>query len=118
MHRAHLSWPFSLAHSPDDVVVFHAGRRRRFRRAVYQWSKAGVALQYREVACPASWHLYVHAKGTYVVDHVDRANPDPPCNRPVEHLVRDVPGGGVVAVLGVLALIGAAAGLSAILDAA
>lgn len=59
------------------------------------------------------------ANGTFVVDHLDRANPDPPCNRAAEHLVKDVPGGGLIAVLGVLALLGVAvAGIRAMSDAA
>ena len=102
-------WPHCLNHSPTEVTVFHEGRYRVFRRAFFAWPQRSIALQYREVSCPESWHLYVFDNCTYRVDHRDQANPDPPCGRGVEHFVKDVPNAGAWAALAVLVVAGVAA---------
>lgn len=99
MHEMRDEWPWLFHQSPPTVRLFHRGRWREFGRAVWEAAKPGVVLQYRERSCPASDHLYVHADGTWAIDHRDQANPDPPYNRPLEHLVRDVEGGGALLAL-------------------
>ncbi|MBZ0235614.1 MAG: hypothetical protein K8M05_25010 [Deltaproteobacteria bacterium] len=98
MHEYREEWPHLFHQSPASVTLFVRGAWRTFDRAVWQAAKPGIVLQYRERSCPASDHLYVYADGTWAIDHRDQANPDPPCNRPLEHLARDVEGGGVLLV--------------------
>ena len=83
-------WPWLLSDSPLTICVPWQGRWQLFRRAVWEWPRSGIALQYRQASCPSSGHLYVSQQGVWWVDHLDRANPDPPCGMVLRHLLLDV----------------------------
>ena len=57
---------------PLEVAV----NGRRFRRAEWSWPYPGVRAQYREAVPRSSMHLFVLQDWTWVVPHVDEANPD------------------------------------------
>jgi hypothetical protein len=61
---------------------------RVFQKAVWQWPRPGVVAQYRENVPESSRHLFVLQDGTFVIDHVDEANPD--IGNPLAHFMNDV----------------------------
>lgn len=61
---------------------------RTFRKATWQMSRPGVIAQYREDIPASSRHLFVLSDRTFVIDHLDEANPDK--GREFEHLISDV----------------------------
>lgn len=87
-------WPWRTF--PESVEF--AGRvyeRARF----WALDEPRVLAQYRSVECERSWHMKVRSDYTYVIDHVDAANPSCGPGHAARHLVQDVPSGGAWALL-------------------
>lgn len=105
------SW---LVHDQSGALFFPPAANllgRVFKRST-KWAApyAGVAAQYREDVDRRAMHLMVHTDGTWVIDHVDEANPER--GLVLEHTFRDVvqtPWGAALLVAGVL---GVSVGLS------
>ena len=94
------SGPWAFEGCPDSVTV--AGRTYR-RTGWPMLHHPGVICQYRETYSADSRHLYVTKAGTWVVDHIDRWNPDAGMFERAAHLVEDVPTAGTWIGLGILA---------------
>lgn len=80
----------------------------RFRQARWQEAAEGVVAQYREDVPVNSRHLKVYANGRWMIDHIDKINPDH--GKPVEHFLVDHPLGqflAAVAVVGGVLAVGA-----------
>jgi len=77
------TWP--LGFFPPEVQI--AGTT--FRRATWASPFLDAAAQYREVADYDAMHLIVYRNGSFVIDHLDEANPDQ--GHVLEHAVLDVP---------------------------
>lgn len=75
-------WPY--ANLPAEVHL----DGRLFRKARLSVQKTGVVGQYREAVPENSMHLYVMYDGTYLVTHLDEANPD--MGKALMHLLKDV----------------------------
>jgi hypothetical protein len=75
-------WPYTTL--PAQVRL----NGKLFKKARFSTMKTGVVGQYREAVSTNSMHLYVMANGTYLVTHLDEANPD--MGRALEHLFKDV----------------------------
>lgn len=78
------SWPFD--YFPETVEL---NGTRTFRKITWAWPfYSGVVEQYRETIDYDAMHLKVYRDGSFVIDHVDEANPSA---HPFEHAVLDVP---------------------------
>ena len=75
-------WPFS--DYPIQVDI----NGSRFIEAYYEFPYVGVVAQYREDRDYGSKHLMVYDDGSYLIDHLDEANPDR--GHVSEHLMLDV----------------------------
>jgi hypothetical protein len=60
-----------------------------FRRATWASPFDGASAQYREVTDYNAMHLVIYRNGSFVIDHLDEANPDQ--RHVLEHAVLDVP---------------------------
>lgn len=65
-----------------------AMNNRTYRRALWSFPRTNVVAQYREAKKTNSQHLFVMNDGTYVVDHIDEANPDQ--GMVLTHFLKDV----------------------------
>lgn len=77
------TWP--LGFFPDEVQI--AGSV--FQRATWASPFEGAVAQYREVVEYDAMHLLIYRNGTFVIDHLDEANPDQ--GHVLEHAVLDKP---------------------------
>lgn len=78
------TWPFGSY--PDVVSVGGA----TFRRAVWAWPfYSGVVAQYRQDVATNAMHLMVYRDGSFVIEHMDEANPD--AGLVLEHAALDAP---------------------------
>lgn len=101
------SWPARDQHGalsfPDTIAIGgHAFKRSTTWAAPY----SGVVAQYREDVDRKAMHLMVHSDGTWIVDHVDEANPER--GLVLEHTLKDVihtPWGAALLALGVVGLV-------------
>lgn len=75
-------WPYK--NFPVTITV----ASKPFKKALWQWPRPDVIAQYREDAENDAHHLFVMHDGTYVIDHVDEANPDK--GHLVAHVLNDV----------------------------
>jgi hypothetical protein len=75
-------WPYTTL----PARIHLAGKL--FKKARFLKQKPGVVGQYREAVAANSMHLYVLHDGTYLVTHLDEANPD--MGAALAHLWKDV----------------------------
>lgn len=88
-------WPFPQL--PEQVALLG----RTFTRSrTWAAPRAGVRAQYREDRDTQAMHLMVLENGTYLIDHVDDANPER--GRVLEHAFKDA----VHTPVGALVLLG------------
>lgn len=77
------AWPFSGF--PKQVKL----DGRVYRKATWQWRhRPEILAQYRELGASNVRHLHVLRDGTFIIDHLDEANPD--AGKVLEHLKLDV----------------------------
>jgi hypothetical protein len=80
---------------PDEISV----DGRLYRRAVWRQAYPNTVEQYREAIPRDSRHLRVLRDGTWVIEHLDSANPDGPNGSPVQHFFVDHPIGRALGAL-------------------
>ena len=95
------SGPWEFDGCPDLVTV--AGRTY-LKTGWPMTHHPGVTCQYQETYAEDSRHLYVLRTGTWVVDHIDRWNPDSGLLYAAAHLAVDVPNTGTWIGFGILTL--------------
>jgi hypothetical protein len=77
------TWPLNFF--PHEVQIGGT----TFRRATWAWPLySGVVAQYREATEYDAMHLMIYRNGSFVIDHLDEANP---ADHALEHAILDVP---------------------------
>ena len=70
----HIRGDWALTMCPYPRFINYAGRSYELAR--WRWPYKDVVAQYREMVPFNARHLKVFADGTFVIDHLDEANPD------------------------------------------